>query len=610
MVTNLITFGSNNTAANDNSKLSSLGGVFDDSGNLIVFDTLASNLIGSIDDNNLNDVYIYNISTKTYINLTLRGPVGSISINGNENPSISGDGTRVVFQYSNPSTGSIDIYLATNLFGNPPTFSLVTPFNTNNNINGSSRNPKISRNGRFIVYETTATIPTGSGDDADRDFDIILFDTVNNSNTWVSQISNSGGNPFSPGSSTNGTVSEVGTVAFQSLVPENELMPGPAFGNNGFSDIFLFSASNAGETLTLVSFNQNIAPLVGANGGSFNASISANGNFIAYESDASNLVAGDTNGQRDIFVYNVNNGTNKRINLRPGGIQTQGASRTPSISADGRFVAFASDDSSLVANDTNGVTDIFVWDGIDNSIKRVSLGTNGEQADAPASNPIISSDGRFVSFQSRSTTLGMPTTAGTLNIFSVSTSSSPNPNPNPIPNPNPSPIPNPNPSPIPNPNPSPADTLTSPFFRFQNTNQPGTYLFVSAGEASSIRSNPGLSQFVEEGIAFRVALQKTDPLQQAFFRFQNTSLPGTYLFANEGEAAAIRSNPNLSNFVEEGLAFYAYGPGTGNGTADFTRFQSVGVPGTYLFTAPGETSSVIGNPNFVREGIAFSAALG
>lgn len=159
-------------------------------------------------------------------------------------------------------------------------------------------------------------------------------------------------------------------------------------------------------------------------------------------------------------------------------------------------------------------------------------------------------------------------------------------------------------------NDNPADLLNSPFTRFQNTNQPGTYLFANETEAAAIRSNPNLSQFVEEGIAFRVAQQKTDPLQQGFFRFQNTSLPGTYLFANEGEAAAIRSNPNLSNFVEEGLAFYAYGAGTGNGTVDFTRFQSVGVPGTYLFTAPGETSSVIGNPSFVREGIAFSAALG
>ncbi len=157
---------------------------------------------------------------------------------------------------------------------------------------------------------------------------------------------------------------------------------------------------------------------------------------------------------------------------------------------------------------------------------------------------------------------------------------------------------------------NPVDLLNAPFIRFQNTNQPGTYLFANQTEAAAIRSNPGLSQFVEEGIAFRVAQQKTDPLQQAFFRFQNTSLPGTYLFANEGEAAAIRSNPGLSNFVEEGLAFYAYGPGTGNGTADFTRFQNVGVPGTYLFTAPGETSSVIGNPSFSLEGIAFSAALG
>jgi cyclophilin family peptidyl-prolyl cis-trans isomerase len=150
------------------------------------------------------------------------------------------------------------------------------------------------------------------------------------------------------------------------------------------------------------------------------------------------------------------------------------------------------------------------------------------------------------------------------------------------------------------------DKLTTPIIRFQNTDKPGTYLFAGEQEAASIRQN--YKGFKEEGLAFQVAVSKDDPLMQPFYRFRNTEKgrEGTYLFAGEQEATSIRSK--FKNFVEEGLAFYAYSAGVGGGTTDFARFQNKGLPGTYLFTGPSETNSVRNNSSFILEGSAFAAA--
>jgi hypothetical protein len=145
--------------------------------------------------------------------------------------------------------------------------------------------------------------------------------------------------------------------------------------------------------------------------------------------------------------------------------------------------------------------------------------------------------------------------------------------------------------------------LDTPLFRFQNTSVPGTYLFAGAEEAANIRQN--YKNFREEGFAFGVATSQADPLLQPFYRFRNTSVPGTYLYAGEQEAASIRQN--YKNFYEEGLAFYAYGAGVEKGTT-FNRFQNTSLPGTYLFAGPSETESILANyPNFHLEGIAFKA---
>ncbi len=144
--------------------------------------------------------------------------------------------------------------------------------------------------------------------------------------------------------------------------------------------------------------------------------------------------------------------------------------------------------------------------------------------------------------------------------------------------------------------------LNTPLNRFQNKDIPGTYLFATEGESASIRQD--FPNFVEEGQAFSVSTTPGDGLIQ-FNRFQNKDIPGTYLFATEGESASIRQD--FPNFDEEGIAFYAY-EGDAQIAADFYRFQNSDRPGTYLFVNEIERQSVLNDfPNFVEEGIAFEA---
>ena len=96
------------------------------------------------------------------------------------------------------------------------------------------------------------------------------------------------------------------------------------------------------------------------NNSSYDPSISADGRFVAFHSDASNLVAGDGNGTSDVFVRDRATGKTRRVSVSSAGAEGNGASYNPSISADGRFVAFESSASNLVAGDGNGTSDIFV----------------------------------------------------------------------------------------------------------------------------------------------------------------------------------------------------------------------------------------------------------
>jgi Tol biopolymer transport system component len=135
--------------------------------------------------------------------------------------------------------------------------------------------------------------------------------------------------------------------------------------------------------------------------------ISADGRFVAFQSAASNLVPGDTNGAQDIFVRDRQTGTTRRVSVGPGGVQTnaEASSGVPAISADGRFVAFESDATNLVPGDTNGAIDVFVRDRQTGTTRRISVGPGGVQGNSDSGGPAISADGRFVAFVSNASNL-------------------------------------------------------------------------------------------------------------------------------------------------------------------------------------------------------------
>lgn len=155
------------------------------------------------------------------------------------------------------------------------------------------------------------------------------------------------------------------------------------------------------------------------NGGSSFAAISADGRFVAFQSVATNLVVEDTNGQDDIFVHDRQTGETTRVSVASNGQQASGYSYFPAISANGRFIAFESFASNLVVGDTNGTFDIFVHDRETGATTRVSVASDGTEGDRLSrGTPAISADGRFVAFYSFATNLvSEPTVTENLHIY-------------------------------------------------------------------------------------------------------------------------------------------------------------------------------------------------
>lgn len=139
-----------------------------------------------------------------------------------------------------------------------------------------------------------------------------------------------------------------------------------------------------------------------ARSGTGNSAITPDGRFVAFDSRLFNLVQKDENGAADIFVRDRLTRSTQRVSIATTGAEANGASYGPDISADGRYVAFDSDASNLVPGDTNGVPDAFVYDRQDRTIERVSVGPGGAQLAQGGTAPDISGDGRYVSFSTGS----------------------------------------------------------------------------------------------------------------------------------------------------------------------------------------------------------------
>ena len=162
--------------------------------------------------------------------------------------------------------------------------------------------------------------------------------------------------------------------------------------NGGTPDVF---TSTGGGANTLVSVSTDGD---GANGDSSGPALSSDGSVVAFDSNASDLVASDTNALSDVFVRT--GGTTSRASVSTTGTEGNGASFFADISATGRYVVFSSTSDNLVPGDSTGGRGVYVRDRTSNTTERIDLTYDGSPAEGNTSSPSISDDGRYVSFVS------------------------------------------------------------------------------------------------------------------------------------------------------------------------------------------------------------------
>lgn len=301
-------------------------------------------------------------------------------------------------------------------FRNSPTFHLVNLVTGSIDAESSDGSGTLGNGGLFTaVFSADSAEKAFSSDDAN----LVAGDTNGVSDVFVwsrdtgvtERVSVS-----TPGEQANGANFDVAIsadgryVAFTSLA--TNLVTGDS---NGVSDIFVRDRQTG--TTVRISVDSSGGQ---ANGPSYSPSLSADGRYVAFVSEASNLVVGGTNGMANIFVHDLQTGATTLISMGLVGANANGPSRQPSISGDGRYVAFESLANNLVPNDSNGFVDVFLYDCGTSTVQRISVGPNGEQGNGHSREPRISSYGLRISFISEASNLVATVTNGLPNVFVAS----------------------------------------------------------------------------------------------------------------------------------------------------------------------------------------------
>ncbi len=332
----------------------------------------------------------------------------------------------------------------------------------------NAQRPAISQDGRYVAFWTDAN-GVVAADDTNNQGDVYVHDRSTNETVRVSI-----GNGNVQGN--NVTFNELDISGSGTLIAMTSAATNFVTGDtNNAADIYVFDRGVGAMARVSLSYTG-----AQANGASSNPVISQDGRFVLFRSAATNLIANDTNAQPDLYLYDrvvnpvsqiarvnvasddaqsnqedpnsqydmngdgtvivfdsigstlVPNDTNNtydiflrdrlsdvtsRISVGANAVQGNGASTSPVISADGRYVAYSSAAANLVTGDTNGVTDIFLYDRITSTTTRVSITTEGTQANGKSSQPEISGNGRYVSFASDATNLVPDDTNGVTDIF-------------------------------------------------------------------------------------------------------------------------------------------------------------------------------------------------
>jgi len=374
------------------------------------------------------------VSAATEVVDTRRVSVASDGTQANgwsEAPAISADGSTIAYfswaddLVPNDTNGLVDVFVYDVATKETTRVSVASDGTQSGGPDGSSV-PAISGDGGTIVYHSNATnlVPN----DTNNVWDVFAYDVATATTIRVSVASDGTQadsdpwtNPGGPSSSDPAISDDGGTIVYCSeatnLVPND---------TNGTADVFAYDVATATTTRVSVASDSTQA-----DGLSFFPAISGDGGTIVYYSDAADLVPNDTNGTADVFAYDVATATTTRVSVASDGTQaTGGGSYQPAISGDGGTIVYYSGATNLVADDTNGEVDAFVYNVATAETTRVSVPSDGTQANGPSGavamqfdqlvivhKPAVSSDGGIIAYDSYATNLVADDTNDTWDVF-------------------------------------------------------------------------------------------------------------------------------------------------------------------------------------------------
>ncbi len=351
-------------------------------------------------------VYYYNLQNGVTETIVTNAVMPSGTVQTMRSLNMTPDGQSIVFVgYGTNSATGLSFWTAVYLWNAQNGTNVLVSANPTNGINAYS--PDIDPTGRYVVFVSTdaGTNYTATTNTAAV---VALCDTQAGTTTAVS-VNTNGAAMWVNATAVPALSCNAGTVAFESPWANLD-------GRNYYNDVFALDLTNT--VSQLISVHAPNLSSVTPNGPSslWAGSVSTNGRFMALSSWANNVTPNGTNGDIEVFVRDLVTGTNILVSVASNGAAGNNLSTEPSVSGDGRYVAFTSNATNLMAADSNFYSDVFVRDMREGLTTLVSVDTNGGFGNGSSYLPQISSDGRYVLFCSAATTL-TPNVSGGNNLF-------------------------------------------------------------------------------------------------------------------------------------------------------------------------------------------------
>lgn len=381
---------------------------FSSDGKKIVFASAATNLVPN-DTNGKTDVFVRDLTTGVTSLVSVATDGSSVGNNYSESPCISGDGNVVAFVSAASNlvagdTSSSDVFVRDLTTGVTIIGNLATDGTKANSI---SNHPALNYDGKVLAFQSLAT--NFAANDTNRDYDIFVRDLTAGVTTLVSVTLDGGvSSSYSYAPSLSGDGKKVTFFSGASNL---------VTGDTNGADIFLRDLTT--NTTTRVSVSSS-----GAQGNqslTYPAPISRDGSKVLFSSQASNMVPNDTNNEYDVFLRDLSTNTTTRVSVASDGTQGDDQSNSGSLSDDGTIVTFSSYATTIVPNDTNGKSDVFVRDLTTNTTKAISVDSSSPPTGALGNGGSfaagLSADGTKVLFRSTATNLVANDSNGFADLF-------------------------------------------------------------------------------------------------------------------------------------------------------------------------------------------------